>query len=163
MRIAGARRRQQLKRNPLDGALITMRVRLSLFGLLLGTGACATVTRTTGAPDAETQRRSCTDSTCAAVTGFIWDAKAGTPMAGANVYLATGTWYPPNTPYAPYTDTNGRFRIDLILPGHYIVVVRRINYLAQRHTWKARAGRVDTLQFRLRIPPLSHCTGIDCY
>jgi carboxypeptidase family protein len=102
-----------------------------LSSLLLAATACApTATRTS--PEVDEQQRPSVDSAYAAVTSVIRDAKTGIPMISANGYLATDTWYPPNTGYGAYTDTSGRFRIDHIRPGRYILVVRHIGYQAQR-------------------------------
>ena len=139
-------------------------MRSSISASFLCALACAgTTSRSTHEIAAQSEQAQSSDSNWAAVTGIVLEAKSRSPLSYAEVYLAIGTWYPPNTSYWARPDSSGHFRIDHISPGRYLLVVRRLAYEMKKRNWTARPGQTDTVEILLRPVQPSHCRGIECY
>jgi carboxypeptidase family protein len=91
-------------------------------------------------------RRSGTDSasTPATIVGTVRDADTGAPLAGISVWLG-------RTAFATRTDSVGHYVLHDMPPARYSVVAAHARYITEEVQRMIVAGRVDTLDFRLRL------------
>lgn len=82
------------------------------------------------------------------VTGQVTDASTAQPLAGAQVYVATGG-------QGALTDARGHYSIAGVAPGAVELHVRRIGYRSAVRQVTVGAGASDTVNFALEAAPAS--------
>src|SRR5215213_1645783 len=117
----------------------SMRVRLS--GVLL----CATLLF--ASPPAAPARQ----SSQGAVEGTVTDA-AGGALAGARIYLTDARQA---LAAAGETDAAGRFRLEAVAPGTYVLRVARKEFAARRVPVEVRTGQTASLAVKLEVESLA--------
>jgi outer membrane receptor protein involved in Fe transport len=116
-------------------------MRARLFGVLL----CATLLCASAPPAAGRQ------SSQGAVEGTVTDA-AGGALAGARVYLMNARQA---LVAAGETNAEGRFRLDGVAPGTYVLRLARQDFAARRVSVEVKAGETAGLNVRLEVEALA--------
>jgi len=79
-----------------------------------------------------------------AVEGVITAAETRAALASANVLIK-------DTNFGATTDANGRFKIDNLAAGEYVLESRMIGRQTLRQTVKVEAGKTTTVKFKLAV------------
>jgi protocatechuate 3,4-dioxygenase beta subunit len=82
----------------------------------------------------------------AAITGVVTGSD-GKPLAQVAVLIVGDS--PPHRDIAAATDSQGRYRLDGLLPGRYSILANASGYPTATRQVEAAAGQVARLDFRL--------------
>ncbi|MDQ7065898.1 MAG: TonB-dependent receptor, partial [candidate division KSB1 bacterium] len=88
-----------------------------------------------------------TAQTTTRLTGYVRDAETGLPLASANVIVR-------DSDRGAATDSTGRYVLSNLLPGRYLIEVRRIGYKPQVRQVTLHAGSAARLDFGLLPEPV---------
>lgn len=80
-------------------------------------------------------------------TGRVLDKRTGAPLENANVYLV-------NTTLGSSTNKAGRYNIENVPPGKYIIIVSVVGYARDQSTLEIQKNRNTKIDFELKKRPV---------